>query len=448
MRSFVRVLFFTGFFSALCASALDTNWQKFFNHEVSIPSGLPADRIYPQGQLFPFTFYSVGGGSEEKRGELLPAAERESDQKQIIAAGVTMIGPQYELNDESIETARKFGVQVVYTLAPTIDGEKLNRKWLLDHIKEHKKLDEEKIKAAFREEIRKVVKHKEIAWWNLIPEELRFWRKEEMRYMQLVYELIREEDPMQRPVFMYEPGHRSASALAKLLPWQDLSAKGMYMNYSGHKTQRAWARHSMLQQVKAIEENGRKEIVPISLPEMFQQPADEELPLIPAWVRHDVYCTLLHGAKGVMVFSASKRKNFAAREAYLQAYLEVCRELTGPKKLGQVFLFGKEMQDLECVVIDGPENVSITANKEEYSYPSLSFKNYSWQNMRYLFVVNSSNEPVKAMISGLVYGSGVTVEDLFNDKASSFTAPEGDIELSLKALETVAYRVSWKKAAK
>lgn len=427
----------------LSVSALDTDHDKFFNHATEIPAGLSADKVYPQGTLFPFSFYSTGGGSTLKRGDLLPVAEREADQKQIIDGGVTMLGPQYELNAESLETARKYGVQLIYTVIPVVDGEPLEREWFLKLAKEKQVLDAEKVRAAVIAEVQKVVDRKEIAWWDIRPEELRFWVANEMKYLQIAYQAVKDTDPLKRPVFMYEPGHRTAGALLKLLPWQDLSAKGMYLNYSSKKTQRVWARYSIEQEVQAIAQSGRPEIVPLALPEMFQQPAPEELKRIRSWVRHDVYCTLANGAKGVVVFSASKRPKFEAREDYLKAYLEVCRELTGPQQLGQVFLFGKAMQDLECSVIDGPAEVSLQLAKETVQYPSVSIRNLSWRNQRYVFLVNSSNEAVQTVVSGLVYGSGVTVRNLFAAQPVDFTAPEGDFEVSLDPLEVAAFSIRW-----
>ena len=47
---------------------------------------------------------------------------------------------------------------------------------------------------------------------------------------------------------------------------------------------------------------------------------------------------------------------------------------------------------------------------------------------------------VLAVVGGLVYGSGITIEDLFagNEK---FTAPEGDFSIKLEPLEAKAFRI-------
>ena len=436
-----NLIFAAALTAALAAVGLDTDTGKFVNQGVGPDTvKLPADKIYPQGRLFPFTFYSTGGGSMEKRGKLLPDAEREADTQEIVRGGVTMIGPQYELNDQVAATARKYGVKAVYTVHPVIDGKTLNRPLLLQLAKDDPEHYLERIKAAMAKLIREQAKNPEIAWWDVSPEEPRFWIAPEVAYIQAAYEVIKANDPLKRPVFVYEPGHRGAGSLAKFLPYQDLSVKGTYTNYSGHRNSRAWVRHSIEQETTAIKLAKRPGVVPIALLEMFQQPKPEEMKLIRDWVRHDVYCSLVSGAKGIMVFSASKRPKFTARPEYLKAYLEVCNELNGKQQLGQIFLFGKPMTDLECVIVEGDETIEAKCGKEMKKLPAVSFASYAWNNRRYAFAVNSTQKPVKIIISGLVYGSGVTVRGIF-DPELEFTAPEGDFEYTLKPYEAAGFEI-------
>ncbi len=426
--------------SMLHAAALDTDTERFFSGPRSADIKLPADQIYPKGRLFPFSFYSTGGGSDARRGELLPEAERLAEQDRILKHGATLVGPQYELNDISRKEASKYGFKLIYSICPELDGKVVKREFFHALAKNNQTFDEEKMSRAIAEKVRNAAPCKEIAWWDITPEELRHWMPEEVRYLKLARKVIQENDPLKRPVFMYEPGHRDAAALAKLLPYQDLSVKGTYLNYSGMKQQRIWARHSMEQQMEAIRLAGLPQIVPIALPEMFQQPKEEERKWIPRWVRHDVYAMLAAGAKGVVVFSASRRPDFSAREDYLKAYLDVCRELNGPLNLGQVFLFGKPRRDLELTILEGPKELVLKQRRMEKKYPSVSMANLSYDGARYVLLVNSSEQPVKAIVSGLVYGSGVTVKSLL-DQSGEFTAPEGDFDVELKGLEAVLFKL-------
>ena len=52
--------------------------------------------------------------------------------------------------------------------------------------------------------------------------------------------------------------------------------------------------------------------------------------MIPKWVRHDVYLSLISGAKGIVVFSGWRRPKFPAFDRYFEAYAECAREINGP----------------------------------------------------------------------------------------------------------------------
>ena len=424
----------------LSCFALNTDTGKFFKTGPAPAKGLSADQVYPRGQLFPFTFYSVGGGSEQKRGELLPEEERIADQKQIIDAGVTMIGPQYELNDQVVADAKKYKVKAVYHIYAKIDGQNANAHPYLEKLaKERKELDVEKLRKSVIEIVKRESANPEIAWWN-IGEEMRCWCKQDMLCLKTISEAIKETDPQKRPMYMYEPGHRDAKSLSKTAPFQNIIGKGMYVNYSGKKDSRVFCRWTIEQEIEGIKLSGNKDAIPIMVPEMFQQPSESDLPMIESWVRHDVYSALIAGAKGVAVFSASKRENFKAREQYLKAYLQVCRELTGSLKLGQVFLFGERKDDISLTVTEGPETVELKVNKETLPYPSAAIANIAHENCRYVFVSNSSDKQLEAVIDGLVYGKGVTVQNVFDPK-EEFTAPEGNFNIVLKPWEVKAFKI-------
>ena len=46
---------------------------------------------------------------------------------------------------------------------------------------------------------------------------------------------------------------------------------------------------------------------PWAVLEMFEQPEDDDLTRVGAWVRHDVYASLVGGARSVLVFSGWPR---------------------------------------------------------------------------------------------------------------------------------------------
>jgi hypothetical protein len=439
---FKIVMMMAAFIAATGCFGLNTDVKKFFVTDGTPAVALPADRIYPQGQLFPFSFYSTGGGSEKKRGELLPEAEMLADQKEIIDAGVTMIGPQYELNSSIVADAAKYKVKGVYTIIPVIDGKEVSKEYLKELTVKKEPLDIVKLRQSVAEIVSKVAGNKDIAWWDITPEELRPWVQQEVLLLKNATEAIKQADPKKRPVFMYFPGHYNGNTMSKLAVYLDVVGKGMYTNYSSMKNTRSWCRWTMEQEIEAIKLSGSKTAIPIAVTEMFQQPPAAEVKLIDSWVRHDVYSSLVAGAKGVLIFSASKRKDFSARKEYLNAYFKVCRELNGSMKLGQVFLFGKPMSDISLTITDGPQTVPFKYKtaKVDITYPSVSMADIAYNNSRYVFLVNTADKPVDVVVGELVYGSGVTIEELFagNEK---FTAPEGDFNVKLAPLEVKAFRI-------
>lgn len=299
-------------------------------------------------------------------------------------------------------------------------------------------LTPEEIREQITEQVLAVADREEIAWWYLGPEELRYWRKNEITYLEVAADAIRQADPLERPVWMYDPGHRNAATLAHTVKHLDVCGKGMYTNYSGQRENRVWVRWTMEQEIEAIRA-ANPSAIPIAVPEMFQDPPEELLPMIPTWVRHDVYLSLMSGAKGMIVFSGWRRPKFSAFDAYFHAYAGCAREINGPLNLGRVFLFGERRNELRARVLDGPARVT-TAHKEPVEYPSVAICDVAHAGGRYLFLANSANEPVRVAVEGLPQAP-VGMENLFdpNDKQ---TVPLGRFELALESLEVRALRLS------
>ena len=389
------------------ASAAETVWDAFFRPAPDLARKYNGDKIFPQGRIFPVGFYGLNLGRDKPK-------------------GLTLIGPYGR--QENIDAAKKHGLKCTYTIS-------LPMKF---HDKQPLELTPEEIRRRIREQVKAVAGHSEIAWWYLAPEELRHWRKNEMTYLEAAAKAIRQADPLKRPVWMYDPGHLNAADLAHTVKHLDICGKGMYTNYSKQRESRVWVRWTIEQETKAIEQANRSAI-PIAVPEMFQQPAEQLLPMIPRWVRHDVYLSLMTGAKGIMVFSGWRRPKFPAFDRYYQAYAECIGELNGPLNLGQVFLFGEGRNDIRVRVIRGPSQVT-TAREKPATFPSVSILDVALGKDRYLFLANSSNKPVRVEVQGLPR-TPIVAENLFEPADKRLVRPgrwEPDLEpLEIKALRFV-----------
>ena len=383
IRSFFRSLL--AIFMLAIVYKVSAAESNFFKNTPDSGEKLAADKLYPQGRLFPFSGYSP----------------HPKDYKKLVASGFTALGPVYGKFDEFLKTCGDLKVKCMFQVQPYVDGKKLTKKDYL--YKDEYKPDWEKITGSIKSIIKKHCASPDIDWWVLTPEELRYWQKNEYDYLKKAVKTIHDADPQKRPVYMYSPGHRSGKALSYVTKYLDIIGKGCYTNYSSQKNSRIWVRWTIEQELDAIKRTGRKNVVPILLPEMFQEPKPDEVKLIPAWVRHDTYLGLVSGAKGVIIFSLWPRRKFPSHPIYLNAYCKVASEINGKPGLGTVFLFGEAKKDLKMKIVSGPQTVSCKMRirkMKTFTYPSITFVNIAYKNARYLIAVNSSKQNVEAQFTG------------------------------------------------
>ncbi len=336
-------------------------------------------------------------------------------------AGFTIAGPGYSNAEAVFREAVEVGLPAIYPVGAKVFTTKGGGKG-------PQELDFDAIRATVRAQVEAVAGEEAIYAWYLKPEELRYWEKLELEYLRVVSETIREADPKRRPVWMYEPNHRGRSALEKTLPYQQIAGKGLYTNSSGRKDERAWLLWSLDQQRQAIA-NASPGAMPVAVLEMFREPEEAERPLIPTWVRHDCYASLLGGARAIFIYSFARRKAFPSREVYYDAYARVARELNGAPALGPVFLHGERLSAPELEIVAGPKSTWLSARKsrifpEPVEWPAITSAHYRHEGVEYLFIVNSAPQAVKvALAEGAASWKGAVPE-----QTVAFT-PQGHLEL-------------------
>lgn len=393
--------------------------QDFFKIYPDTGEKLPKELIYPRGRQMLFSGFSP-------RPDLI---------SELKASGFTCAGPTYGKQDNFIAACQKAGMPRFHRICP----EGITLKVLA--AKEAP--DWDRIKSELKAQVIAARDDDSIAAWYIQPEELRYWHQHEYEYLKTAYKIVKENDPLKRPAWMYMPGHYTGAAMSKYTNYMDYLGKGMYTNYSGYQENRVWCRWTVGQLLMALE-NAESPTVPIVAPEMFRQPPEETLELIPAWVRHDVYCSLIAGARGIVVFSLAQRSKFTARDRYLPAYKEVAGEL---RQLGEVFLFGTYREDIKIKYLAGMEKASCIARmgkkKEPVEFPSVSFADISYHGKRYLLAVNSANEGVSVRFSG-VPEKGVEVVHAVTGE--HIVSPEnGAFEVEFAGLEVKLFEIKEKK---
>lgn len=390
------------------------------------PADLPADVLYPHGRRLPFMGYS-------------------GDPARDLAAGFTVAGPVYGDQRPYLDRCFANGWPVVAHVGLPVTFN--------DKAKDKYRLDEPTLREAIAAQVRDLAAHPEIAWWMVTPEELRPWRKDEMRYLEIVSETVRTNDPLHRPVALYNPNHRDAGSLAPIAEHVDVVAKGCYVNLSGRKRDRAWVRWSVEQELLAIERAGRPGAFAIVMPELCRDPEPGEEAEIERWVRHDVYLGLAGGAKGVLIWSLFPRREVKRTwRAWHDAYARCGRELGGERGLGEVFLFGERRHDLRVGPVETRAAIDLplggdaepeTTNEAERA--ARTVKHAAWTaaefahgTSRFVFVVNSANEPAAFTVAGWPPSS--TAIDAFTDEAVRLP-DEGPLRLDLPAYGVAAIRL-------
>ena len=366
-----------------------------------------AERLYPVGRKMLFSLYSV----------------TEPELSTVRSDGFTAIGPYYSDKDLAAARARQAGVPYLHSVGPRIEFGA--QPW--------GEAEENTALEALIAEVQTESRQPGLAIWYLANEEPRFWRPDEMRWLDQSTNAIKTYDPGERPIMVYEPNHRIAAELAKTAVYVDAVAKGSYANLVGMKSQRIWVRWSTEQVVEASESS---DSVPIAVLLMYRdQESAADIAAIRDRTRHDVFLSLMSGAKGILIYSGHNSRPGFERDfrAFYDGYASAARDLNLDKNLAEIFLFGEDRTSPVIDIVDGPTTLSFDFRDETHTYPSVSSLAKSIHGRTFLFLVNSANQPVSVNIGGL---PGVAViQDFLDD------SPVSAQELSGLVLPAYAFRV-------
>lgn len=369
----VRYLVYGGL-SLLVVLGLGTIGVRLAAQAPAEPATPPADtRVYPQGTRFPLGLYSLDNTT--------PA------EMQDVAKSGWNLGQTYGKQD---------------ALLQRLDGTGINA---LAHLPVGSEGDTAALITAFG-------KLDRVAWWDF-PEEQRFWLANEFTAVKNIAAWTRRYDPLQRPNYMYIPGHYTADQVAKYVPYVDIIGPSSYTDYM--KMPRAFVRNRIATEILGIQKAGytvgpdylHKQRVPIGVLMLFaSEKSQVKFPdITPAAAYHDFYSSLAAGARGILVFSYFHRKDTPAMRDVYQAYAKAAAEVSGPEQLGTALLFGKTA-DVTFAITKGPQRtVAFTppGRKTAIGYPALNVRALTWQDTLYLVAVNSTEDAggLTATLKGL-----------------------------------------------
>lgn len=400
----------------------------FFKPGPEAPKDAAADQLYPQGKLFPFSLPSPAEGM---------AAEQLAECQRL---GIIVLPPQApKASQGSLSHTKAEGPKISYAvgLARASGASDIifnNTQELADEISAQ-------VQAAASEP--------GIAFWHLKPGEIRHKDAWEKEYLITASKAIGRHDPLKRPVWIYLPPEASTASLSHVAPWvgylgKALAADGVVMNSS-----RIWFRWAMERATEAIHETDA-EATPVAVPVCPVAPSPDEVARFPTTVRHDLYLSLVTGAKGIISASPEPQPEASAREAYQNATMAVARDLLEPapgpdlQKLGDLFLYGERRDELEVDIVDGPTEVEVLYPRggvvKPMAYKTVSHLDLAYGKDRYLVLVNSAQEPVTLMVGGMPYAA-VRAESLLDSQPPTDIA-EGEFETDLQPLEVKIYRLT------
>lgn len=392
-----------------------------------------AGELYPKGNVFSFTFYST----------------KNPDALYSLTNGATAIGPYYNSGTNSsligqalpLSNAVAWNTKLIYKVEPPsmqglapADRDSPSFVWPSDQT----------ISNEVAAIVNAVETNANIAIWDVEPEELRYYKPQEVNYMRVVYTAIHANDSSNRPVTLYQQNNRTASQLGVLMTNLDLCMKGTYVNSitddigGGCITNRIWARWSMQQEVDACKLYNTNAKPWVALYMAEDPPAGFTTQDITNWCRHDAYMGLIMGGKGIQMWSGFRgRAGFSDTyfDAYLGGYLSVAKELNGALGLAPVFLFGDVQTNVSMVITNGPTTQHLEYASQAYDYPSVTYRTLLRDGTNYLFMVNSAEQAVTATFNGLPHTDRV---DLF--AGTNTPTPGGTFSITLPRLGVRAFR--------
>ncbi len=403
-----------------CAYSAPT-CEEFFAESRQTGHNLPTDRVYPRGRLLPFSMAGVGCGGPQKIGQKLDGREVDAWFAQVTAAGFTMAGPQYELNGRALADAARAGISVVYSVGDKADN-----------------VRKSPAKAAREvgKQVQQVAENPAVSWWHLTPDGLNMSDSASVEYIEAACRAIRRYDPQNRPIWIHAGAGMTDSELAHLMEFATVAGRNMAVPTADQSGSRIWVRQSIEQELAAIS-GAETPALPIAVLQMGAADVALTPEAITARVRHDVFASLVAGAKGIIVDSLRIQPGFDSHGAWFGAYCNVVAELGRQDGPGEILLSGRRCNDLTAEVVGGPATLLIDGEQQA----TVSMANIAIGTERYVTLVNSTASGVRVRVNGLPDAT-IGIVDALAPENEPLKANAGSVEVALGPLGVRMLRIS------
>ncbi|MCC7085069.1 MAG: hypothetical protein IT427_08685 [Pirellulales bacterium] len=302
--------------------------------------------------------------------------------------------PSYLTADQYVQLADSYGLSVMFQLGVLVASEPDNPMPTAVDVQHYSQYDN-------------------IVMWSVVPEE-----SSNFQYLDNAYTTIHANDPLDRPVFMYQQTAAALSDMQLYPPVVDVIGSGLYANYAWEP--RPWVRWRVEQMQQAIALNGDPPgRFVMSLPQLFPPESPEELPMTMADAYHDAWLSVVTGAKAVMVFSGPYR---GALPNVYQGYKKFAGEINDASEMGNVFLDGAVVDALKPTITSGPQYSAAFTTAPNSSagtviqYESITRRVMAHDGRIYLAAVNSAESPVTADFVGIRTPGSNQAEVLYQNR--------------------------------
>ncbi len=398
--------------------------DAFFESTPSRASTLDPQGIYPQGQQIAFGLYAVQG--------LNDFDSTKTNMQRVMEEGFTMAGPYYHRDWQGLEfvhQAAEHNLKFTYQLRPhpSLDGLPLSSR--RDAIAT---LSDADIAAVVREQVEAViddpVANATVARWAITPEEIRHWVDQDLRYLEIAVDTLRQVETERgvapRPVWNYQSGIRTAEQLIITNARLDVVAKGTYLTTLHDRGPQRSGR-AIWSYDQVVEAAMHLDATPQNIFQLFEDFTD---PLtgtnateIRRVIRNDVYLALVRGIESLNVFSMfENRPSLTTHNEQFEAYGSVARDLTGELGLQEAFLFGERKDDLDIRPTNFDDTFTYThTDGSTFEYNTLQAANIALGTNRYVVLVNTTESTMNVAIEGLP--ADYEVVDLFANLSGTST---------------------------
>lgn len=172
----------------------------------------------------------------------------------------------------------------------------------------------------------------------------------------------------------------------------------------------------------------------------------------PEHVEFDAYLALIHGAKGIWWYCYNKARQ---KPELLEAVLAVAEVLNGPEYVGEVFLRGKNCENIRCRIASGPkvfsDGFTSSMKFKMLNNPSVHWRAFNHRGNVYLFMVNCcqifkksySQADEDAFTLELEFTGFDTDSKITRlDGKSTYSYRSGLLSVALKPLSVAVFKVS------